>query len=261
MADRQSPVRVAKLDCTRYAGTASALNIRGYPTIIFFRHGKELVYEGERKKEAMVDFALKASGPVIGLIEDVRELSQVKIFLIFNPILLPLFFFVLDFFLCSQKFLLLDSEKLFSSIRFYQAKRDAFPKAVSLPDNPAVLVFKDNDYLTYTNEGDDFTAESLSDWIYNERWPLIPLITSTNIKEVGRMRMLVLAVVNMIDRRNGTTQIGKFFSVVTDAAQTVRKDTYLSSYFQFGWLDGSEIANNIAMGTVNQPGMYLLLKS
>ncbi|VDN31109.1 unnamed protein product, partial [Gongylonema pulchrum] len=246
LADRQSPVRVAKLDCTRYAGTASALNIRGYPTIIFFRHGKELVYEGERKKEAMVDFALKASGPVIGLIEDVRELSQ------------PFFVFVEGKPEKTHTSELIDSyhdiaEKLFSSIRFYQAKRDAFPKAVSLPDNPAVLVFKDNDYLTYTNEGDDFTAESLNDWIYNERWPLIPLITSTNIKEVGRMRMLVLAVVNMIDRRNGTTQIGKFFSVVTDAAQTVRKDTYLSSYFQFGWLDGSEIANNIAMGTINQP--------
>lgn len=34
LADRQSLVRVAKLDCTRYTNTASALNIRGYPTII-----------------------------------------------------------------------------------------------------------------------------------------------------------------------------------------------------------------------------------
>lgn len=36
-----------------------------------------MIYEGERKKESMIDFAVKASGPVVGLIEDVQELSQV----------------------------------------------------------------------------------------------------------------------------------------------------------------------------------------
>lgn len=36
LADRNSPVRVAKLDCTRYTNVAAALNIRGYPTVILF---------------------------------------------------------------------------------------------------------------------------------------------------------------------------------------------------------------------------------
>lgn len=51
---------------------------------------------------------------------------------------------------------------------------------------------------------------SLSDWIHSERWSLMPLVTSANIKEAGRMRLLVLAVVNMIERRNETTLVGKF---------------------------------------------------
>lgn len=42
------------------------------------------------------------------------------------------------------------------------------------------------------------------------------------------------------------------------SAQSVRKDSYLSSIFQFGWLDGNEIASNIVMGTVNQPSMFVL---
>nr|CDQ02308.1 Bm7602, isoform a [Brugia malayi] len=167
LADRQSLVRVAKLDCTRYTNTASALNIRGYPTIIFFRNGREMVYEGERKKEAIIDFAIKAAGPMVGIIE----------------------------------------------------------------------------------------RRSLSDWIHSERWSLIPLITSTNVKEVGRMRLLVLTVfpksfVFVDSPRLVLIYIFRFFSLVTNVAQMVRKDSYLSNIFQFGWLDGNELANNVILVAV-----------
>lgn len=39
-----------------------------------------MLYEGERKKEAIIDFAVKASGPKVGIIEDVQQLSQVSLF-------------------------------------------------------------------------------------------------------------------------------------------------------------------------------------
>ncbi|KAM3720346.1 Protein disulfide-isomerase TMX3 [Dirofilaria immitis] len=251
LADRQSLVRVAKLDCTRYTNTASTLNIRGYPTIIFFRNGKEMVYEGERKKDAIIDFALKASGPMINIIENIQELSQMR-----KNMKEPFFVYV-EGEQDTQFLELFDNysniaEMLFSSTRFYRAKSDVFPKAVSIPEVPSVLVFKDNDYLSYRKQGG-----SLSDWIHSERWSLMPLVASTNVKEVGKMRILVLAIVNMIDRRNDTTQVGKFFSLVTNAAQMVRKDSYLSNIFQFGWLDGNEVANNVVLGIVNQPALLV----
>ncbi|VDO44394.1 unnamed protein product [Onchocerca flexuosa] len=246
LADRQSLVRVAKLDCTRYTNAASALNIRGYPTIIL--QFSEWKRNGERKKEAIIDFAVKAAGPIVGIIENVQQLSQMR-----RNLKEPFFVYVEG----SQDAQLLElfdnyssiAEMLFWSTRFYRAKNEMFPKAVPIPEIPSVLVFKDNDYLIYKKE-----EGSLSDWIHSERWSLMPLVVSTNIKEIGKMRILVLAIVNMVERRNGTTQVGKFFSLVTNAAQTVRKDSYLSSIFQFGWLDGNEIANNIVLGTVNQPG-------
>uniref|UniRef100_A0A915Q7R0 Thioredoxin domain-containing protein n=1 Tax=Setaria digitata TaxID=48799 RepID=A0A915Q7R0_9BILA len=247
LADRQSLVRVGKLDCTRYTSTASALNIRGYPTIIL-----KMVYEGERKKEPIIDFAVKAAGPVVGIIEDVQRLSEIR-----KNLKEPFFVYVEgnqdpqshELFINYSSI----AEVLFSSTRFYRAKKDVFPKAVSISELPSVLVFKDGVYLSYNREGEG----SINDWIYSERWPLIPLISSTNVKEVGKMRMLVLAIVNMVERKNETTQVGRFFSMVTSAAQIVRKDPYLSKIFQFGWLDGSEIANNIVLGTVNEPGLLV----
>ncbi|VDO09556.1 unnamed protein product [Brugia timori] len=152
LADRQSLVRVAKLDCTRYTNTASALNIRGYPTIIFFRNGREMVYEGERKKEAIIDFAIKAAGPMVGIIESVHQLSQMR-----KDLKEPFFVYVEE----NHDAQLLESfdkysdiaEMLFSSTRFYRAKRDVFPKSVSILEIPSVLVFKDGEYLTYKREG------------------------------------------------------------------------------------------------------------
>ncbi|VDK68450.1 unnamed protein product [Onchocerca ochengi] len=210
-----------------------------------------MVYEGERKKEAIIDFAVKAAGPIVGIIENVQQLSQMR-----RNLKEPFFVYVER----NQDAQLLElfdnyssiAEMLFWSTRFYRAKSDMFPKAVSIPEIPSVLVFKDSDYLIYKKE-----EGSLSDWIHSERWSLMPLVVSTNIKEIGKMRLLVLAIVNMVERRNGTTQVGKFFSLVTNAAQTVRKDSYLSNIFQFGWLDGNEIANNIVLGTVNQPGLLV----
>lgn len=47
-----------------------------------------MVYEGERKKESMIDFAIKASGPVVGIIENVQQLSQVSFLSCFNLIII-----------------------------------------------------------------------------------------------------------------------------------------------------------------------------
>uniref|UniRef100_A0A914WZB4 Thioredoxin domain-containing protein n=1 Tax=Plectus sambesii TaxID=2011161 RepID=A0A914WZB4_9BILA len=87
LADANSEIRVAKIDCTRFTSVSSALDIHGFPTIKFFRHGVQIPYENERSKEAIVDFALKTSGPEVRLIsggadkfEKVREQHSKKVF-------------------------------------------------------------------------------------------------------------------------------------------------------------------------------------
>lgn len=43
-----------------------------------FRNGVEMVYDGERKKEALVDFAMKASGPIVSMIDSGEDFSKVR---------------------------------------------------------------------------------------------------------------------------------------------------------------------------------------
>jgi protein disulfide-isomerase-like protein len=61
LADKPSNVRVGKVDCTRFPGVASRLRVNAYPTIIFFRNGVQIPYEGERTKNALVEFVDKSS--------------------------------------------------------------------------------------------------------------------------------------------------------------------------------------------------------
>lgn len=77
LADKSSNVKVGKVDCTRFPTVASRLRVSGYPTILFFRNGVQIPYEGERKKESLVEFAEKSSGPVIGKIENAARLNEV----------------------------------------------------------------------------------------------------------------------------------------------------------------------------------------
>uniref|UniRef100_A0A915BG43 Thioredoxin domain-containing protein n=2 Tax=Parascaris univalens TaxID=6257 RepID=A0A915BG43_PARUN len=248
LADRSSPVKVAKLDCTRYTNAASALNIRGYPTIIFFRNGQEMIYEGERKKDAMIDFALKAAGPVVGLIGSTLQLSQLR-----HSTKEPFFVFVDSTDEVDPLSLYSEykgvAERLFSTSHFYRIPTGLLPQTIKLEHMPSVIVFKDDTFMVFNPQN----GGNLSDWISAERWSLMPLVTASNVKDVGAMRLLVLSVINMIERRNLSTQVGRFHSIMMKAAGTVRKDQRLSNIYQFGWLDGNEMANSIVLGTVDQP--------
>uniref|UniRef100_A0A915K9L3 Thioredoxin domain-containing protein n=1 Tax=Romanomermis culicivorax TaxID=13658 RepID=A0A915K9L3_ROMCU len=68
LADKASRVNVGRVDCTRFSEVAHKLSINGFPTIKYFRNGEEFTYEGDRSRDALIDYALKLEGPEIRLI-------------------------------------------------------------------------------------------------------------------------------------------------------------------------------------------------
>lgn len=77
LGEANRDIHVGKVDCTRFTTVANAMNIRGFPTIKFFRNGQIMEYDGERTKAAMIDFALKAAGPAVRRIGTVDEFATV----------------------------------------------------------------------------------------------------------------------------------------------------------------------------------------
>jgi protein disulfide-isomerase A1 len=71
-----SPAVVAKIDATEHAGPATTYGVRGYPTLIFFKNGNQIKYEGERSTAAMESFITKKSGPASTELKDKASLDK-----------------------------------------------------------------------------------------------------------------------------------------------------------------------------------------
>ncbi|KAI6241307.1 Disulfide-isomerase A4 [Aphelenchoides fujianensis] len=254
LADAEVGVRVAKVDCTRFPAVSSKLRVSAYPTIIFFRNGVQIPYEGERRKEALVEFAVKSAGPIIGNIESTTKMAELRK----SAEKDPLFIFVDGETPDQGLFEEYDnvSGKLFTETRFFRSPRTLLPAIVALKETPDVVVLKDNTFLSFKQQGGD---HSLSDWIRVERWPLLPPITSSNVHSIAEdtNKMLVLALVDMVERTNMSTDSGRFFKLFKEAAISAEKDADLRSRFQFGWMDGNSIANSVVMGEMPVPGLFV----
>jgi thioredoxin domain-containing protein 10 len=147
-----SPVRIGKIDCTRFSAVSNALKINAYPTIVFFRNGNRISYEGERKKEAILDFILKSSGPVVANLDTAVKFSELKKTSDKDP-----FFVYVDADETSGnkdeklfKEYEAVADKLFTESRFFRAKSlTPLPTSISLPHRPAIVVFKDGKHFVF----------------------------------------------------------------------------------------------------------------
>lgn len=250
VADKEIDVRIGKIDCTRFSNVGNELKIQGYPTIIFFRNGVEIPYEGERTNEKMLDFVIKSSGPIIKTINKQSELTNI----IKNSEKDPVFLFIgseNEFFNEFKDV----AEKEFVSVNFYKTEtRNVLPGNVKILSEPSVIVFKDKAHYVYPHND-----ISLKDWVLQEKWTVMPQISYTNLHSIGALtkKLLVIITLDFLEKAKRDSKVSKFEKVANEAALMVRKDTEMSSMFQFGWVDGNSIPTSIVIGNFEIPGILV----
>ncbi|KAL3276138.1 hypothetical protein HHI36_020857 [Cryptolaemus montrouzieri] len=76
LAEKESSIKLAKVDATEESELAEKHGVRGYPTIKFFRNGNPVDYSGGRHAEEIVNWLLKKTGPPAKELKTVEEAKE-----------------------------------------------------------------------------------------------------------------------------------------------------------------------------------------
>uniref|UniRef100_A0A671XW79 protein disulfide-isomerase n=1 Tax=Sparus aurata TaxID=8175 RepID=A0A671XW79_SPAAU len=230
-----SPVRVGKMDATAYSGMASEFGVRGYPTIKLLKGDLAYNYKGPRTKDDIVEFANRVAGPAV------RALPSKQMFEHMLKRHDVLFVYVGGESPLKEKYNDVASELIVYTY-FFSAPEEVFPESVTLPELPAVVVFKDGGYFTY----DEYEDASLSSWVNKERFQGYLQIDGFTLYELGETGGVCI---NSLLQNLLKTLIQR---VAKEYRELFNRD------FQFGHMDGNDYINSLIMGEVTVPSVIIL---
>jgi protein disulfide-isomerase A1 len=176
-----SHIKLAKVDATLDSAKplAEQFEVRGFPTIKFFRNMKASDYQGGRTEKDIVAWVNKKSQPIyttISSVEDIENFEEAHDI------------FVLGSFASADS----DNAKAFISMA---ADNDDLSFAISTSANVAAHVGASGDSITVKNSGEDeavahftvggsFNADDALDFITTKTTPLIQVFNQENAKKI-----------------------------------------------------------------------------
>ncbi|KAF8365670.1 hypothetical protein PRIPAC_83499 [Pristionchus pacificus] len=253
LADKNPLIRVSSMDCTLYPKACQELGVTGYPTLMFFRNGQVLQYEGEREKEAMVEYAIKAAAPLVTPIQTLTQYNEIKSLSVREPVFLRVSPPEGD-----------ETGEGSVAEAYKNAASDLLSKSrfYSISSTIASQGFKEGGVYVLRDVGVeqfDGDAASLLSWAYGERLPLLPKASGATLPHLALSeKLIVLVVANQVDRFTAGHPVGALYATGLAAAKASRGDEQLKKRVQFAWVDGGSLVSSIAMQPIEPPFVLVL---
>ncbi|XP_034947121.1 protein disulfide-isomerase TMX3 [Chelonus insularis] len=249
-----SPIKVGKIDCTRFSSVAHSFKIKGFPTILFLKGEQQFTYNGDRSREEIVKFALRLSGPPVQEITRTQSFETLKnerdiYFLYVGEQIGPLW-----------EIYHKAAHTFQPHAFFYQSHPVVVDKHAPVENTPVIFVYKENSHYNFTahNYSDvDTLNKTLHSWVNAERFPTFPKVTHGNIHQLFKTnKNLVLAVVE----ENAVEDVSPDMLEFRDMVESVikRKRDKYHEHFQFGWVANSNLVNSIAMTEMPLPSLIVI---
>lgn len=250
-------VRVGRLDCTRFPNVGHHFDIHGYPTIMFIKGHQEYVYNGDRSKDELVEYALRMSGPPVQLVTRPESIDMLKgshtIFFMFvgqqDGIVWETYYTA--------------SERYQPHGFFYATSDELANQHFNIEKLPSIIVYKEENHYFYPHGhiAHDMEPKDVNDtihhWVNCERFLTFPKITRFNIHQLLQTRKWIVLVVVEEDKLNQVATHELEFRDMVE--ELIRKYRHLyHDRFQFGWIGDPDIAHSIVMDTLPTPHLIVV---
>lgn len=168
LAEKESPIKLGKVDATEEGSLAEKFEVRGYPTLKFFRNGKPMEYSGGRTADTIVAWVEKKTGPPAIAVDSKEDAAK---FIEENDI------FVIGFFKDQES----EAAKIFKEVagnmddqKFGITSDAAIFAEYEVTEDNAVVVFKKFDEKRNDLTGEDLAdSEKVSKFVASSSLPLL----------------------------------------------------------------------------------------
>ncbi|XP_015922648.1 protein disulfide-isomerase TMX3 [Parasteatoda tepidariorum] len=250
-------IRVGRIDCTRFTNVAHEFSVAGFPTILFIKGHKTVEYRGDRERTEIVEFARRMDGPAVrhfSSCEQFQTLRRDK----------KVFFIHVNGAKIEDKEVLKDNYtraaenfQIFVSFYTVPVQCIAQVEGLAVPTEEAVYVCKDGSCFQYEDKYLEEDNMTLHNWINKERFPAFIKISHGNFHQLMKTNKYVVMAVLEENQIGGLTLKMSEFRDVVEAIAINNKDLF-HDYFIFGWLGQPDIANNIAMESLQIPSLIVV---
>lgn len=171
----EEDIKLAKVDCTSddNKDLCSRFGVTGYPTIKFFKSGKDSSFEGGRDEKSIIQFIKGRMGPAV---TDLADEAAVKKFTKDGIT-------VIEFRAegASKHFTSI-AEGMLDTASCGSVKDEAVAKAFDVESLPAIVLFRDFDEPVVKFEGDVTKKKAIEDFIKGNLLPSLGEIGPENYK-------------------------------------------------------------------------------
>jgi len=278
----EAPIRVGRVDCTRFSKVATEFSIKGFPTIMFLKGDDVYTYDGDRTREDIVAFARRMMGPPVQHIDTDVEMNQAQLnglfFVYTGSLETPLYH---EYHMNARHF---QKDEF-----MYSVTPSVMSKHVKLVKDPAVYVYKDNTFYLFDEEptperqeravdgsdSEDTTLSpgsptptaptsvvntSLYGWVTAERFPLFVKVTRGRFSNImATNKYVVIAVLEENKLLEISPEMEDFKEMVRQVIENNREKYH--KHFQFGWTGSPDLANSVAMETLSLPNLLVINSS
>lgn len=211
----QGKLNVGEVNCEAEKRLCKDAHLRGYPTILFFRGGERVEYDGLRGIGDFVHYAEKA----IDLSNGVQEVDAASLDALEEKEEV-IFIYFYDHATTSEDFMALERLplSLIGKAKLVKTKDPKLYDRYKITTWPRLLVSREGrpTYYTPLTPKEMRDTHQVLNWMKSVWLPIVPELTASNAREIMDGKIVVLGILNREDQESYTGAIREMKSAATE---------------------------------------------